>query len=556
MSLLENDFPGGLTYSNLDKNRQRTAQIMKIQLPLSKSVANRVLLMAALAWRGLPHPDFCRRLQGLFGGIGLPDGQQLRNGQGISDGQERSDEQGLSDKQKFSDGQELSDEQGLSDDIRVMFEALTGPSSIKQLGNCGTAMRFLTAYYALMPGTWHLIGNERMCQRPIGPLAEALRQLGADIEYLRDEGFPPLLIRGLRPGIPAISQDGCCYNRPAGKNGRRFAIGSAVQGKRGNLSAGKERPEIIIDCTDSSQFASALMMIGPTLPSGLKLLLPKPIQSKPYLELTASLMKRFGIDIQAIEFPENLVFDIPSQDYVGFLDENSGSKGFDEKKGSFFSRCYTDHYPGESNAEAFSGGSISCFEGDWSAAAFWFELMAVCPIPRLELCDLNPHSVQGDRRIMDLFRPLGVNACFSPRQALSGDDATLPAADRLVLEPGPAETFSIERPFRAHMADVPDLVPALATACALKDIPFRLSGIAALRLKESDRVAALQQELAQMGYRLEASDDELIFSGHKNPDFAPGNGPDPEVGRKNPDSAPGNGQNPEVGRKKPVPGNG
>jgi len=143
-----------------------------------------------------------------------------------------------------------------SADTMVLRDALQPGKREINIGNAGTAMRFLTAYLAVTEGEYVLTGSERMCQRPIGKLVQALRQLGADIGYLENEGFPPLTIRGKR----------------------------------------LQKQEVEIDGSTSSQFISALLMIAPVLPHGLTLKLTGKIISQPYIQLTLRLMKMAGIE--------------------------------------------------------------------------------------------------------------------------------------------------------------------------------------------------------------------------------------------------------------------
>ncbi len=303
-----------------------------------------------------------------------------------------------------------------SDDTRVMKEALAASGKLKNVGHAGTAMRFLTAYYATVPGEWVLTGSERMKQRPIGPLVDALRNLGAKVRYLENDGYPPLRISG-----------GALHGGP-----------------------------VIIDGGVSSQFISALMMVGPVLRGGLQMEMTGRPVSSTYLEMTAGLMKSCGVPVTM----DGRFIRVPSVPYR------------------------TGHFRVES---------------DWSAASYWFQAAALLPGSTIRLPRLFKESLQGDSVLVSLFAPLGVSASFTPdglKISSAGRDrpATLPK------EPDPKQ-------FTYDFEGCPDLVQTLAvTLCAL-GIPFRFSGTRTLRIKETDRIDALQAELKKLGFLL-VSDSE------------------------------------------------
>jgi 3-phosphoshikimate 1-carboxyvinyltransferase len=265
-------------------------------------------------------------------------------------------------------------------------------------------MRFLTAYLCTQPGEFTLTGSLRMKQRPIGPLVAALKQIGAGIEYTEDEGYPPLLIKG------------------------------------GKLSGGA----IEIEAGISSQFISALMMIGPTLKGGLTIHLKGDVVSASYIEMTLSLMNDCGagarFDGQQITIPE-----------------------------------------GSYKLETFS------VESDWSGASYWFQVAALLPGSEITLPYLSRDSVQGDAALVQIFDPLGVQSAFNE--------------EGLAIR---SEKMQLPDHFEYDFTACPDLVQTLAvTLCAL-GIPFRFRGTITLRVKETDRIAALQAELQKLGYVLTA----------------------------------------------------
>ncbi|MDE6049327.1 MAG: 3-phosphoshikimate 1-carboxyvinyltransferase [Paramuribaculum sp.] len=298
------------------------------------------------------------------------------------------------------------------DDTDAMIEALTGNSREVNIGAAGTAMRFLTAYFAVQTGVeTELTGSERMCNRPIAPLVDALKSVGADISYIDKEGFPPLRIKGK------------------------------------NLTGGT----LSIDAGVSSQYISALMMIAPVLESGLRITLEGEIISMPYIRMTAYIMERFGV-----------------------------------------------HAEIEGNIITIAHGSYSApadfkVEGDWSAASYWFEIQALtCGWTALR--GLHEKSCQGDSAIVDSFRELGVETGFE----------TDPL--RASLEASPDLTPR----FAAELSSTPDVAQTFAVTCAMLGVPFRLSGLRSLRIKETDRIAALTRELLKVGVVLDTEGDEAI----------------------------------------------
>ena len=307
-------------------------------------------------------------------------------------------------------------------DTAVMVRALDADSSVEtiDIGDAGTAMRFLTAFFASQPGRKvTLQGSARMHERPIGPLVDALRICGAEIEYLGKEGFPPL----------------------------------AITGKR--LKGG----ELAIDSTVSSQFVSALLMIAPTMSDGLKLTLLGETASLPYIDLTLSMMTAAGAEAAR------------EREFI-----NVGSKPY---------------RPSTLRAE-----------GDWSAAAFWFEIEALTS-GFITLSGLQADSMQPDRRARELFGMLG--AVSEPSEE---------TADALDLCGSP----DVAPRFVADLSATPDMAPALAVTCAMIGVPFRLTGLSSLRVKESDRLQALVTELAKLGVVAETeSDHTLIWEGRRRP---------------------------------------
>lgn len=281
-----------------------------------------------------------------------------------------------------------------ADDTIIMQRALERNDMITDVGPAGTAMRFLTAYFASQPGEKVLTGSERMKQRPISVLVDALRELGADITYLEKEGYPPLHIEGRR------------------------------------LRGG----EIKVKGDISSQFITALMLIGPTLPQPLSIDIQGDPLSRPYITMTQSLMQGCGAQVA---FEGNKIVVQP---------------------GRYRSKAYT-------------------VEQDWSAAAFWMSFAALARRSKLTLKGLTNSSIQGDMSAMELFSLLGVDSEFTK--------------DGLEL----SKVSTIKDTHAWNFRNHPDLVqPAAITAAAL-GLDFQFEGLDNLRLKETDRISALQQEL-------------------------------------------------------------
>ena len=336
-----------------------------VKLPLSKSITNRVMILEALA----------------CGSISLLDS-------------------------------ELSS-YDICDDIEAMRNALTSKDTHINVGGAGTAMRFLTAYYAVQQGRETFIdGDERMRQRPLGTLVGALRHMGASIDYLAEEGFPPLHIAGRK------------------------------------LHGGAQH----IDGGVSSQFISALLMIAP-LCGGISLTIDGDIVSQSYIDMTINLMCRYGVDAKwdgnAIVVPE----------------------------GKYAHRHLA-------------------IEADWSAASYWLAMKALLPESKITLAGLNRNSMQGDQAIIELMEPLGVTVDYLDDMVLGYEKNQLPKL------------------YERNLASTPDLVPTLVVTLCLLRVPFHLTGLQSLHIKESDRIEALRVELAKLGYTVGCDHSTMSYDGN------------------------------------------
>ncbi len=294
-------------------------------------------------------------------------------------------------------------------DTQTMIRLLEEDPEVYDVLDAGTTMRFLTAYAALNNLNKTLTGTPRMCERPIGILVDALRQLGAEIEYLGKEGYPPLKTKGFARQLSSIIQI------------------------RGDVS---------------SQYISALLMNGPLLPDGLTLELTGKIGSQTYIEMTLKLMKAFGISYRF----EGNVIQIPHQAYVP---------------------------------------TSFAVESDWSGASYWFSLLACAQEGELYLKGLKQNSLQGDSRIVEIMDKLGVESQFD--------------AQGVKLFKKPIEGIN-----RIDFTHFPDLAQTVAVACALLGQHVEFTGLESLRIKETDRIHALQQELAKINAGLEEEEDEVF----------------------------------------------
>lgn len=271
--------------------------------------------------------------------------------------------------------------------------------------DAGTTMRFLTAYFAVTGQQKIMTGTPRMCERPIGILVDALRSLGADITYLKKEGYPPLQLNGFRAS-----------------DTNRVSI-------RGDVS---------------SQYISALLMIAPALPNGLTLELTGAIGSRPYIEMTLEQMIFFGADVQADWANKTITV---------------GAKPYTPKP--------------------------YAIESDWSGASYWYSVAALSKdeTAEINLLGLKAKSLQGDSAIVDIMRPLGVESTFTDRGVRLTKRAT-------------------ESSLAWDFTDCPDLAQTVAVCAAVKGVKLTLTGIESLKIKETDRVAALQAELQKIGAEL------------------------------------------------------
>lgn len=300
-----------------------------------------------------------------------------------------------------------------SDDSEVLKNALQSKEEIIDIGHAGTAMRFLTAYFAAKEGKEVILtGSKRMQERPVGILVEALKDLGAEIDYQEKEGFSPLKIKGKK------------------------LIKDTV----------KINPGV------SSQFITALCLIAPFLPNGLTIHLTGEITSASYLQMTFSLLEKLGvvfhfqgnrIEIQALEKPKTLHFTV---------------------------------------------------ESDWSSASYFYGLMALSKGGNISLKHFSENSLQGDRNLVEIFEEFGVRTEFDEKEktiSLIKKKRELP------------KRFSMD------LNNNPDLAQTLAVTCLGLGIECDLTGLETLKIKETDRLAALKNELEKFGAKVETTESSL-----------------------------------------------
>lgn len=301
-----------------------------------------------------------------------------------------------------------------SDDTKVLQQVFNSNAHIFDIGHAGTAMRFLTAFLSKIVGEWVLTGSERMKQRPIRILVNALNELGARIEYLEKEGFPPLRI-----------------------------LGSHLKGK-----------VLELDGSVSSQYISALLMIGPSIEGGLTLRLRNRITSRSYIDMTLKLMNRFGIDY------------IWKENEIRIEEQN--------------------YHPVDFTVEA-----------DWSGASYWYQLLALANEGEVELRNLRLSGLQGDCIIAEWFRQFGIESTVNGENII------------IVKKNADCPDF-----LSLDFIENPDVAQTMAVLCILKKVPFHFRGLETLKIKETDRIAALQNELSRFGVKLtEPLPGELQWDG-------------------------------------------
>ena len=303
------------------------------------------------------------------------------------------------------------------DDTTVLQKALASQEDMLDIHHAGTAMRFLTAYLAATTQKEiTLTGSPSMLQRPIGPLVDALRDMGAAITYTGKQGYPPLKIA------------------PAALSGN-----------------------VTIDASVSSQYISALALIGPYLKKGLTLTLTGNITSKPYIDMTLSLLSSIGVE-STFKGQDIRILPLKKSNKVKIA-----------------------------------------VEGDWSSASYFYSLVALSKKRCVHLSSFKTNSLQADAALASLYKTLGVTttAIDSQTIALSKNDTPLPAG------------------FKADLTPSPDLAQTIAVTCFGLGIACHLTGLHTLKIKETDRLVALQNELTKLGAVVHITQDTLLLESHE-----------------------------------------
>jgi 3-phosphoshikimate 1-carboxyvinyltransferase len=299
-----------------------------------------------------------------------------------------------------------------SDDSQLMQKALKSNSSVVDIHHAGTAMRFLTAYYATRLGkTTTLTGSSRMQERPIKILVDALNTLGASISYTKNDGYPPLLIEG------------------------KTLTKSNVQMK----------------ANVSSQYISALLLIAPTLENGLTLHLEGEITSTPYIKMTLSLLNELGVQTS---FEINTITVFPFRQLT--------SKTF-------------------------------VVESDWSSASYFYSIVALSPVgTQIAISEYKSTSLQGDAILQKIYKDLGVESTFN--------------GTTLILKK--IETSS-PNCLTIDLSNAPDIAQTIAVTCLGLKIDCDLTGLHTLKIKETDRLVALQNEIQKLGTTINITNNSL-----------------------------------------------
>lgn len=374
---------------------------------------------------------------------------------------------------------DCDDTQAILQGLEALRNSENAPLRV-DIGGAGTAMRFLTALFAATPQLDVVItGSQRMKERPIGALVTALQAAGADISYVEKEGYPPLRIRGKQ------------------LEGGTLALPSNI----------------------SSQYVSALLMIAPTMRRGLQLELVGKVASAPYIRMTMQVMKAFGVEVK---WENNLISVVRGQRYA---------------------RTQSSHCETTKETESTASYTIEC---DWTAASYWYEIVALHPdkAARIFLRGLREASEQGDAVCAKWFEALGVTTTFtaegailekstkSPQVTLECDNSTSEdnelssQTDDSFCESNedlPQTTSHSSQtdyfyckdatPLWLDFAAAPDLAQTFVVTCALLSRPFHFKGLESLRIKETDRIAALIAELQKLGKHIEAiGEGELRYT--------------------------------------------
>lgn len=302
-----------------------------------------------------------------------------------------------------------------SDDSQVMQEALKTKSEVIDIHHAGTAMRFLTAYFAIQEhGEVILTGSSRMKQRPIEVLVNALNSLGANISYLETKGCPPLKIQG------------------------------------SNLTKDK----VTLNANVSSQYISALLLIAPKLKNGLELTLEGEITSIPYINMTLALLEEIGVKTSFVDNKIKVLpmLEIPPLGFRGLV------------------------------------------ESDWSSASYWYSIVALSDIgTKITLSSYKKNSLQADAVLVDIYKNFGVETYF----------------ERNAIILTKTENKGLQHTY--NLKDSPDIAQTIAVTCFGLGLGCHLTGLHTLKIKETDRLEALKNELTKLGAKVSVTNESLTL---------------------------------------------
>ena len=309
--------------------------------------------------------------------------------------------------------------QSNSDDSIAMHKALNSQDKTKDIHHAGTAMRFLTAFFATKENSDIILtGSQRMQERPIALLVDALNALGGKITYVKEKGFPPLSI-----------------------------VGQQLEGG-----------EVTLPANISSQYISAILLIAPKLEKGVRLHLEGEITSLPYIKMTLALLERLGIKTSF----EGKTIEIPYQATI-------------EKQ-------------------------IQVVESDWSSASYWFSTLCLAEEGEIHLSNYREDSLQGDAVLRKIYRQLGVESDFE--------------GNTLILKK--ITGFALPAKIELDLVEAPDIAQTIAVSCYGLGVACHLTGLHTLKIKETDRLLALEKELSKLGAIITIDDKSLILAATQN----------------------------------------
>ncbi|NCG03782.1 MAG: 3-phosphoshikimate 1-carboxyvinyltransferase [Bacteroidetes bacterium] len=305
-----------------------------------------------------------------------------------------------------------------SDDTQAMTRGLSSAEETIDIGHAGTTMRFLTSYFATTPGAKKILtGSKRMQERPIKILVDALRAIGADIEYVKNEGYPPLRISGKKITVDSVE----------------------------------------LAANVSSQYITSLMLVAPSLPKGLTIHLVGEITSIPYINMTCSLLQKVGVQAK-----------FEGQTIQVFPQEKIAPKTVE-------------------------------VESDWSSASYHFSMAALADDAQASIKNYVSDSLQGDSVLVEIYTQMGVSSSFDGNTLHLKNDGV------------------VQSHITLDLVKAPDIAQTIAVTCFGLGISCDLTGLHTLKIKETDRLVALDTELSKLGADIRVTNESLHLAARKNP---------------------------------------